>query len=96
MIESAWNNLVTTSVVRWERRSIEEEKKKTIRKWQPCYQVHVGGVSHRTTSRYNDVANIQSRPLHHQSVITAENRNSLDNYSQLLCFRPVWHTAVAL
>jgi len=28
------------------------------------YQVHVGGVSHRTTSRY-DVANVESRLLRH-------------------------------
>jgi hypothetical protein len=42
-------------------------------------QVHVGGVSHRTTNRYYDVANMQSRLLRHQVFITADNRNSFDN-----------------
>ena len=72
------------------------EKKKHNSQMAAMYQFHAGGVSHRTTSLYYDMANIESRLLRHQSVLTAENRNNLDNYSHSLCFCPVWHTGVAL
>jgi len=59
------------------------------------YRIHVGGDSHRTNSRYYDVANIESRLLRHQ-VLTGDNRNILDSCSHSLWFRPVWHTGDAV
>jgi hypothetical protein len=43
-------------------------KKKHNSQMAAMYQVHVGGVPQRTTSRYYDVANIESRLLRQQVI----------------------------